>query len=92
MEPYETWRLRILKFPDPYLQSLPESYLQALYEHTKDPHDKVKSDIWYAEWVKLEHLKKKQIKYCHTVYDLIHCGILNLKDKLKSINTNGHLD
>ena len=45
MEPYETWRYQILNsnraLSDSYIRSLPESYLQALYEHSKDPCDKV---------------------------------------------------
>ena len=82
MDNYQDWKNAVLK-SDP---DLPGSYIRALYDRSIDPHNPSLADIWYKEWVAKENLKKRQIKHADTIFDLIECGFLNMKDAIQNLS------
>lgn len=92
MNQYETFRKTIVN--SEHNPELPNSYMRALYDHSQDPHNRFYTNIWIREYDKLCELKKRQIKHCDTIVDLITCAILNIKKRLicshKRDNNAGH--
>lgn len=87
MDQYEIWRAAVVK-SNP---KLPESYMRALYDHSRKPYNEVYSDIWVKEYDKLCQSRKREVKNCDTLVELIECAVLNLHDRLSCSRKRTHV-